>query len=48
MPQIIAHINKTQRSLLDHDSDLDTSAKDDIQMEEDEEDDHQNYRISQQ
>ena len=35
MPQITAHINKKHTSLLNHDSDLDTSAKDDIQMEED-------------
>ncbi|KAG0701706.1 hypothetical protein DFH29DRAFT_875725 [Suillus ampliporus] len=35
MPQITAHINKKHKSLLDHDSDLDTSAEDDIQMEED-------------
>jgi hypothetical protein len=28
------HINKKHKSLLDHDSDLDTSGEDDIQIEE--------------
>jgi hypothetical protein len=38
MPQITAHINKKHKSLLDHKTDLDTSAEDDIQMEEDRQD----------
>ena len=38
MPQITAHINKKHKSLLDHNTDLDTSAEDDIQMEEDRQD----------
>jgi hypothetical protein len=46
MPQITAHINKKHKSLLDHDSDLYTSAEGDIQMEEgqdheEEDDDHE-------
>ena len=38
MLQITAHINKKHKSLLNHDSDIDTSADDDIRMEEDEQD----------
>jgi hypothetical protein len=34
MHEITAHINKKHKSLLDHDSDLDTSGEDDIQIEE--------------
>jgi hypothetical protein len=40
MPQITSHINKKHKSLLDHDSDLDTSEEDDIQ-----EDDHETVKF---